>query len=45
MEILREKHRGIFKATPEIKKEISKHYRDELKAMGEIEGYEPRSYN
>jgi hypothetical protein len=34
MEILREKQRGIFKATPEIKKEISKHYRDELKVNG-----------
>lgn len=45
MEILREKQRGIFKATPEIKKEISKHYRDELKLMGEDSDYRPRSYN
>ena len=45
MDILREKKNAILKATPDVKKDISKHYREELKKLESDSDYSPVSYN
>jgi len=45
MDILREKKNAILKATPDVKKDISKHYREELKKLESDSDYKPVSYN
>lgn len=45
LEILNEKRNQIFKANDLVKKEISAHYRAELKKMADDSSYEPKSYN
>ena len=45
MDILREKKNAILKATPDVKKDISKHYREELKKLEGDSDYSPVSYN
>lgn len=44
MDLLREKRNQIFKANDMVKKEISAHYRGELKKLTENPEYKPQSY-
>ena len=45
MDILREKANQIYKTTKEIRKEISKHYREEMKKAEADPGYSIVSWN
>jgi hypothetical protein len=45
MDILREKKNGILKANDQVKKEVSAHYRQEIKKLQEDPDYKPISYN
>jgi len=45
MEMLREKAQQVFKATAAVKKEIAKHYRDEVRKAEADPAYKIISYN
>ena len=45
MQLLREKSRAIFKTTAAIRKDIAKHYRNEMKRIEADPDYEIQSYN
>ena len=45
LDILNEKKNVLMKTNKELRKEIAKHYREELKKMQEDPDYQPISYN